>query len=105
MTAYPADEVEAFWARVNRGDSPDQCWEWTGPRNPRTGQGRLTFGHGQQAAHRVAYQLAIGPIPAGMLILHRCSNPLCCNPVHLTLGTSADLMASRRRVTGAAPGK
>lgn len=39
-------------------------------------------------AHRVAYELLIGPIPAGMTLDHLCRNRLCVNPVHLEAVTN-----------------
>jgi hypothetical protein len=65
-----------FWARVSR--IPGQCWEWLGPKDWH-GYGR----HSNFVAHRIAYELAVGPIPLGLVIDHLCRNPSCVNPEHL----------------------
>lgn len=49
------------------------------------GYGRfvLSSQHRSVLAHRVAYELSIGPIPEGTEIDHLCRNRACCNPAHL----------------------
>lgn len=46
-------------------------------------------------AHRFAFEMAHGKIPAGMQVLHRCDVPRCVNPLHLFLGNHADNHADK----------
>lgn len=71
-----------FWAKVQRDDA-DGCWEWLSKRD-HGGYGRFNLSRSRsRAAHRVAYELTMGPIPDGLTIDHLCRNRGCVNPAHL----------------------
>lgn len=73
--------AERFWEKVDRSAGPDACWPWTSATQP-NGYGYFMC-DGDRYAHRLAYTLAVGPIPAGLQIDHLCRNRGCVNPAHL----------------------
>lgn len=71
------------------------CWLWS------AGYGAAGYGGARlngrcEGAHRVAYILAVGPIPSGMSVCHRCDTRGCINPDHLFLGTVRDNLTDMR---------
>lgn len=100
--------VNRFWAKVERGGL-DDCWRWKGAKQS-AGYGVMSAegkGNGSYYAHRVAYTIEHGPIPAGMAVCHRCDNPPCCNTAHHFLGTlqenAQDMASKGRGAKGASP--
>lgn len=86
-----------FWSNVEKTAN---CWPWTGWKYG-WGYGRFTVGARRTgdrrnvAAHRYSWELANGPIPEGLHVLHKCDNPPCVRPEHLFLGTNDDNIADR----------
>lgn len=76
--------TDRFWDKVDRR-GPDECWEWQASLDE-DGYGKL----GSLRAHRVAYELQVGPIPEGEEVRHTCDNPRCVNGAHLIPGSQAD---------------
>jgi hypothetical protein len=81
--------AERLAERVQRTDDPAQCWLWTGAVNNKGYGYFVRVKPHKVLAHRLAWELAYGPIPDGLGVLHRCDTPRCCNPAHLFLGTQA----------------
>jgi hypothetical protein len=80
-----------FWRKVNK--SPG-CWIWQAGR---TGNGYGSFGIAGRSyrAHRIAYEMAYGPIPTAAEIDHRCHSRLCVNPEHLRAVTKKQNQENR----------
>jgi hypothetical protein len=68
---------------------PSGCWEIQTFRHVE-GYGAMSYRGTLYRSHKLMYMLAVGPVPAGMCVMHKCDNAPCCNPDHLKLGTRAE---------------
>lgn len=81
--------ADRFWVKVEKSD---RCWSWKSKVHRHTGYGVFTINYRDHRAHRVAWELTYGPIPADLWVLHHCDNTICVRPDHLFLGTHQDNM-------------
>lgn len=77
--ACAAKVVDRFWSKV---DQTESCWVWMSAFD-QDGYGLFRFPWATAKAHRVAYELVVGPIPHGLVIDHLCRNRACVNPAHM----------------------
>lgn len=100
--SYKVFQATEFWS--NKAG----CKLW--PKSTDTGgYGLIVFKDEERrsrhfGAHRVAWELANGPIPEGLWICHKCDERRCCNAEHMFLGTEEDnfkdMWAKRRNPMG-----
>lgn len=76
---------------------PDErgCFLWKGPLRGNFWQRNNMYGvvhykSRRLGAHRFAWEQRHGPIPKGLIVRHKCDNPLCVHVEHLELGTACD---------------
>lgn len=92
LTNWGVPPEERFWAKVDKNGPvpaarPDlgPCWLWTA--STRWGFGMFKWSEtdtkGTRAAHRLAYELLVGPIPDDLTLDHLCCVAACVNPEHL----------------------
>jgi len=93
MAPKKQDPKTLFLKHIEIGND---CWEWIGSNDRKTGYGKFELSGKSGYAHRAAYELFVGPIPDGLCVMHECDNRICVNPKHLKLGTYKDNELDKR---------
>lgn len=77
------------------------CWEWMRNKT-NAGYGMINVDKKTKMVHRLAFELWVSQIPAGLFVCHKCDNPPCFNPEHLFTATplenSRDMVAKGRSI-------
>ena len=75
----------------------------------RGGYGQVSYRGKQVLAHRLSYEISVGPVPEGLCVIHSCHTPACINPDHLRVGThqdnSDDMVRAGRSASGEKHGR
>lgn len=91
------ERMRAYRARNRKPPAPKKVWDrkrfaaladdsgcWPWPKALSTNGYGVVKAQGKlRRAHRVAYELFVGPIPEGLDLDHLCRNRACVNPTHL----------------------
>ena len=99
------NDEHLLWKKVDK-KSDEECWPWIGQITEK-GYGRVRFNGGRYYAHRVIFwlkwpnsiELAAPKMDRDTVgfLLHKCDNPICCNPNHLYVGSQLDNIRDRDR--------
>lgn len=74
------------WVNKYQGTEPTECWLYDRMLNE-DGYGHIKMNGKTERANRASWMVFNGPIPDGLLVLHKCiGTPNCINPDHLYLG-------------------
>ena len=87
-------DLARFFSKVDVRDQ-NSCWYFKGKKVHR-GYGGFTIQGKHIYAHRLSYELFCSEIDPRQLIRHKCDNPSCVNPWHLSSGTHLDNMLDRK---------
>ena len=81
-------DLRRFWSKVDMNNGG--CWNWRSGKSKK-GYGYFSVKPFNLQSHRVAWAISNPTNPSsGLMVMHKCDNPPCCNPDHLFIGTAQD---------------
>lgn len=91
------DKIRGPWAP---GVKVTDCWLFEARWRSAWGYGRITEGPAGGRcllAHREMARLSLPNFDPGLVVRHSCDQPLCCNPLHLEMGTQLENLRDQIR--------
>jgi hypothetical protein len=85
--------------RIERMSVPEPntgCWLLLGALGTH-GYGTTTVSGRRVSVHRLSYEVHVGEIAPGKIVLHKCDTKSCVNPLHMTIGTHHDNAVDRTK--------
>jgi hypothetical protein len=90
-------EYEFFRRWKQEGNGRAAHWIWHGNQMPLAVYGMLRVDGRLRPAHRLGWELHVGPIPEGMVLRNLCGDRMCVRPTHWKLATRKELSQRHRR--------
>jgi hypothetical protein len=83
---FTEEDIIRFWSKVSLNSEDKCCWLWTGGKTS-SGYGSINIIGHTCLAHKIAWEIANGPIPKNCILIRDCLNNECVNIDHMHLKT------------------